>query len=93
MYVCVCLLLYFLFIYFFFIWYFVSFHFCVAMLLFTHVCCVFNKIIVIIIVIIFCALTLLVGWQEGHPACKKLSGGLLAWLAVWGKVKICIWPS
>jgi len=20
-------------------------------------------------------LTLLVGWQEGHPACKKLSGG------------------
>jgi len=26
----------------------------------------------------FSALTLLVGWQEGHPACKKLSGGLLA---------------
>jgi len=26
----------------------------------------------------FCALTLLVGWQEGHPACKKLSGGVLA---------------
>jgi len=23
---------------------------------------------------------LLVGWQEGHPACKKLSGGVLAWL-------------
>jgi len=23
-------------------------------------------------------LTLLVGWQEGHPACKKLSGGVLA---------------
>jgi len=23
----------------------------------------------------FSALTLLVGWQEGHPACKKLSGG------------------
>ena len=22
----------------------------------------------------FTALTLLVGWQEGHPACKKLSG-------------------
>jgi len=21
-------------------------------------------------------LTLLVGWQEGHPACKKLSGGV-----------------
>jgi len=28
----------------------------------------------------FSALTLLVGWQEGHPACKKLSGGMLAWL-------------
>jgi len=26
----------------------------------------------------FSALTLLVGWQEGHPACKKQSGGLLA---------------
>jgi len=27
----------------------------------------------------FSALTLLVGLQEGHPACKKLSGGVLAW--------------
>jgi len=26
----------------------------------------------------FTALTLLVGWQEGHPACKNLSGGVLA---------------
>jgi len=38
-------------------------------------------------------LMLLVGRQEGHPACKKLSGGVLAWLSVWGKVQICIWPS
>ena len=29
----------------------------------------------------FSALTLLVGWQEGHPACKKLSGGMLVWLS------------
>jgi len=29
----------------------------------------------------FSALTLLVGWQEGHPACKKLSGGMFAWLS------------
>jgi len=29
------------------------------------------------------ALTLLVGRQEGHPASKKLSGGVLAWLSVW----------
>jgi len=39
------------------------------------------------------ALTLLVGWQEGHLACKKLSGGLPAWLSVWGEVQIWIWPS
>jgi len=39
------------------------------------------------------ALTLLVGRQEGHPACKKLSGGVLAWLSVWSKVQTCIWPS
>jgi len=25
----------------------------------------------------FNALTLLVGWQEGHSACKQLSGGML----------------
>jgi len=41
----------------------------------------------------FSALTLLVGWQEWHPACKKLSGGLLAWLSVWSEVQTCIWPS
>jgi len=40
----------------------------------------------------FSALTLLVGWQEGHPACKKLSGGVLAWLSVWSEVQT-IWPS
>jgi len=28
----------------------------------------------------FNALTLLVGRQEGHLACKKQSGGVLAWL-------------
>jgi len=31
----------------------------------------------------FSALTLLVGWQEGHPAGKKLNGGVLAWLSAW----------
>jgi len=33
------------------------------------------------------ALTLLVGRQEGHPAYKKLSGGVLAWLSVWSEVQ------
>ena len=35
---------------------------------------------------------LLVGRQEGHPACKKLSGAVLAWLSVWIEVHTCIWP-
>ena len=38
----------------------------------------------------FSALTLLVGWQEGHPACKKLSGRVLVWLSVWSEVQTCI---
>jgi len=38
-------------------------------------------------------LTLLFGRLEGHPACKKLSGGVLAWLFVWSEVQTCIWPS
>jgi len=29
---------------------------------------------------------LLVGRQEGHPACKKLSGGVLAWSSVWSEI-------
>jgi len=39
------------------------------------------------------ALILLVGRQEGHPACKKVSGGVLAWLSVWSEVQTCICPS
>ena len=39
------------------------------------------------------ALTLLVGRQEGHPACKKLSGGVLVWLSFWSKLQTCTWPS
>ena len=39
------------------------------------------------------ALTLLVGRQERHPAYKKLSGGVLAWLSDWSEVQTCIWPS
>jgi len=39
------------------------------------------------------ALTLLAGRQVGHPACEKVSGGILVWLCVWVTVQICIWPS
>ena len=41
----------------------------------------------------FSAFRLLVGRQEGHPACKKLSGGVLAWLSVWSEVQTCIRTS
>ena len=40
----------------------------------------------------FSALTLLVGRQEGHLDCRKLSVGVLVWLSVWSKVQSCIWP-
>jgi len=38
-------------------------------------------------VVAFSALTLLVGRQEGHPACKKPSGVVLAWLSVCSEVQ------
>jgi len=40
----------------------------------------------------FNALTLWVGQQEGHPACKKLCGGVLAWLSVWSEVQLMPLP-
>jgi len=40
------------------------------------------------------ALTLLFGHQEEHPARKKLSDEVLAWLSVWSVAQmICIWSS
>ena len=45
------------------------------------------------------ASVLLVGRQEGHPACKNLSGGVLASLSIWSEVQTCscwmtrIWPN
>jgi len=62
------------------------------------VCCYSYKDIVYCILLVvtdcaFSALTLLVGWQEGHPACKKLSGGVLVWLSVWSEVQTCICSS
>ena len=63
---------------------------------FTLDCPLFKKRIIMYVVCLFCsfsALTLLVGRQEGHPACKKLSGGVLAWLSVWSEVQTCICSS
>jgi len=53
----------------------------------------FCGLFIVFTIFAFSALTLLVGRQEGHPACKKLSGGVLAWLSVWSEVQTCIWPS
>jgi len=40
------------------------------------------------------ALTLLVGCQEEHLACKKLTDDVLAWLSVCSKVQmICTWSN
>jgi len=42
----------------------------------------------------YSALTLLVGHQEEHPACKKVSDEMLVWLSVCSEMQIvCIWPS
>ena len=50
-----------------------------------------SRILVILVRIYgISALTLLVGRQEGHLACKKLSGGVLAWFSVWSEVQTCI---
>ena len=46
-----------------------------------------------VLLLAFSALTLLVGRQEGHQACKKVSDGVLAWLSIWSKTETCIWPS
>jgi len=42
--------------------------------------------------IAFCALTLLVGEQEGHPTCKTELWGAGVVICL-GEVQICIWPS
>jgi len=44
--------------------------------------------------IAFSDLTLLIGHQEEHPACKKLRNEMLKWISVWNEVQmICIWSS
>jgi len=40
----------------------------------------------------FSALTLLVGRQEGHPACKKTEWWVLVWLSVWSEVQLMPLP-
>ena len=47
----------------------------------------------LVLTLAFSALMLLVGRQEGHPACKKLSGEVLVWLSVWSEVQTCTSPA
>jgi len=44
----------------------------------------------ITIIISITDLTLLIGLQKGHLACKKLSDWVLSWLSVWSEVQTCI---
>jgi len=39
------------------------------------------------------SLTTLVGWQEGHPACKKLSGGVLVWYLSEARWRLAYGPA
>jgi len=42
----------------------------------------------------FSALTVLVGHQEEHQACKKMSENVLLWISVWSEVQMfCTWSS
>ena len=46
------------------------------------------------IYVAFSALTMLVGCQEEHVACKRLRDAVLAWLSVRSKAQmVCIWSS
>jgi len=62
----------------------------VLFLFFSAICMTLNGLNVLMCAFAFNALTLLVWWQEGHLACEKLSGWVLAWLSVWSKVQTCI---
>ena len=46
------------------------------------------------LLLLYCStLTLLVGWQKGHPACRKLSGVVLPWLSVWRRCRLAYGPA
>ena len=47
----------------------------------------------VVLFIAFSALTLLVGQQEGHPACKKLSGEVLVWYLSGARCRLAYGPA
>jgi len=44
-------------------------------------------------IIAFSALMLLVGWQEGHLSCKKLSGGRFVWFLSGARCRFAYGPA
>ena len=71
-----------------------SLHFVYAVLPNNRQCNVFFLMYIVLSWILYCTVyfllfllllffLLLVGRQEGHPACKKPSGGVLVWLSAW----------
>jgi len=44
-------------------------------------------------IVVFSALKMLVGQQEGHPACKKLSGGVLACYLLAARCRLAYDPA
>jgi len=52
-----------------------------------------NGNFVVIVIVAFSALTLLVGRQDWHPACKNLSGGVLAWLSFGARCRFAYGPA
>jgi len=61
--------------------------------IFVDFCYVWVYVFLNILLNAFSALTLLVGRQEGHPACKKTEWWVLAWLSAWSEVQTCICPA
>ena len=50
-------------------------------------------LIIIIVIVIIIASMLLVGRQEGHPACKKLEWWGAGVVICLGEMQTCIWPG
>jgi len=54
-----------------------------------YFCCMFDIYIIFLSTAAFSALTLLVGRQEGHLACKKAEWGDVS-MVIWDEVQTCI---
>jgi len=54
---------------------------------------VVSLFVITVIFVLFGALMLLVGWQEGHPICKKMSDVVLVWLSVLARCRFAYGPS